>query len=317
MIFAVRLAVITLAAFTAAGLVGLCLVPLLRRRRASASTADAHARALFALRMMPSAASVGTSFVIALSFLFFESRNALETPGRVLGALALVGAVLIASSIVRAALLAIRARRAYGAWLDLAQPVDLGLRSSIPAIVVESTFPIVAVFGVFRRRLVIARSVLDQCPAEELAAVLAHEESHVRRGDNLRRVVMALAPDLLTLSRTARRIADEWHTATEEAADDAAARLGADGRATLAQALVRIARMAPEGDALQYLPTSALYRGENIEGRVRRLLAAPMPPPPRRRRVTELGTALGVMLISLVVLGLVQQIIELAMAALP
>ena len=77
MIFAVRLAVITLAAFTAAGLVGLCLVSLLRRR-ASASTADAHARALFALRMMPSAASVGTSFVIALSFLFFESRNALE-----------------------------------------------------------------------------------------------------------------------------------------------------------------------------------------------------------------------------------------------
>jgi Zn-dependent protease with chaperone function len=314
-IFAVRLAVVTLSAFTAAGLVGLCLVPLLRRR-ASASTADARARALFALRMMPAAASVGTSFVVALSFLFFESRNALETPGRVLAALAVVGAVLIAGAIGRAALLGIRARRAYGAWLELAQPVDPGFQSRIHAIVVESAFPIVAVFGVFRRRLVIARSVLDQCPPEELAAVLAHEESHIRRGDNLRRALMGLAPDLLTASRTGRRIADDWHTATEEAADDAAARLGADGRATLAQALVRIARMAPEGNALQYLPTSALYRGENIEGRVRRLLAPPVPPPPRRR-VTKLGTVLGLALVSLVVLGLVQQIIELAMIALP
>ena len=204
-----------------------------------------------------------------------------------LGALAVVGAVLIASSIVRAALLAIRAARRRVARPGSTRGPGTPVIDS--ASVVESTFLVVAVFGGFRRRLVIAGSVLDQCPAEELAAVLAHEESHVSRGDNLRRVVMALAPDLLTLSRTARRIADEWHTATEEAADDAAARLGADGRATLAQALVRIARMAPEGDALQYLPTSALYRGENIEGRVRRLLAAPMPPPPRRRRVTELG----------------------------
>jgi hypothetical protein len=44
---------------------------------------------------------------------------------------------------------------------------------SIPAVAVDADFPIVAVAGVVRPRLIIARSVLASCSHEELRAVLA------------------------------------------------------------------------------------------------------------------------------------------------
>ena len=56
-----------------------------------------------------------------------------------------------------------------------------------------------------------------------------------------------------------------------EAADDAASQAGADGRLRLASALIKVARLAP-GPAPALIPTSALYCGERLEGRIRRLL---------------------------------------------
>ena len=43
----------------------------------------------------------------------------------------------------------------------------------------------------------------------------------------------------------------------------------------LAEALIRVARLVPPGSSPVMVPASALYRGENLDQRVRRLLGPP------------------------------------------
>ena len=80
--------------------------------------------------------------------------------------------------------------------------------ATIPAFAVATPFPIVAVVGLFRPRLVIARSVLESCTPDELATIVAHEQAHVAHHDNLARALFLLAPDVvawLPLGDTAAR----------------------------------------------------------------------------------------------------------------
>jgi beta-lactamase regulating signal transducer with metallopeptidase domain len=118
----------------------------------------------------------------------------------------------------------------------------------------------------------VARSVLDVCSSEEFQAVLAHEEAHARQHDNLRRLALASAPDLLGLWPAGRQLEGAWMHAAELSADDAAADRW-DRGVHLASALVKVARLATTPSDL--LPASALYRDEPITERVQRLLDPP------------------------------------------
>jgi beta-lactamase regulating signal transducer with metallopeptidase domain len=185
-----------------------------------------------------------------------------------------------------------------------------------PAFVIESTFPIVAVVGIWRPRLIIARHVLNSCSSEELRAVLAHEQGHAERRDNLGRLLMAVTPDVISWLPFSKRIALAWHEAAEEAADECADALGPRGRLLLAEALIRVARMAPSEPPVA-VPASALYRGENIERRVRRLLS-PLAPVTIRWSRTErrLGRAAFILGCVLALQG-VYEIVEAAVTFLP
>ena len=231
------------------------------------------------------------------------------------GLTALAGAVLGAMAVRTVALFRATARMR-GVWLRRARPISLaGVR--IPAFSLPSAFPIVAVIGLVRPKLVIAQSVLDACTPDELAAVLAHEQGHLVRHDNLRRALMAIAPDVLAWTRRARALADDWHVATEQSADEYAACLGANGRTLLAEALIRVARMAQTLPRVHDLPTSALYRGENIEARVRGLLAPPKPIPPRPRFIVRAAVAAASTVIASLALGAIQGLIEVAVNVAP
>jgi hypothetical protein len=71
--------------------------------------------------------------------------------------------------------------------------------------------------------------------------------------------------------RVGRDMEERWRDASEEAADDYTVRASAPSALALADALLKVARMAPaEPVALPVL--SAVYRGGSIERRVRRLL---------------------------------------------
>ena len=86
----------------------------------------------------------------------------------------------------------------------------------------------------------------------------------------------------------------------------------------LAAALLRVARMVPAGQPRVHLPASALYRGEDLERRVRRLIDSPTPSPvaglSRRRRLM-----IGVFLLTLGALLLhgMHEVVEAAVTYLP
>ena len=316
MTFELRFLVVALAAFTVANLTA-CIWAIHRARR-PVRCADSAVRAatLRRLRLLPFVFSTGAMIWASLAFLLFERRHD-EDVGAVLVALAAAAFVLLCGTLVRLAVIAHRSRRARRAWMAGAMPLALpGI--DVPAFAVTSRFPVVAIVGVFRPTLIIARSVLATCSPEQILAIIAHERGHVRRQDNLVRLLLAVVPDILGWLPLSRRLLDAWHEAAEDAADDCAAALGRRGRVVLAEALLRVARLVPPGSKPLVLPASALYRGESIERRVRRLLAPPAESatPARARRYRAL---IASMLVTacLLTLDRVHDILEMAVTLLP
>ena len=84
-----------------------------------------------------------------------------------------------------------------------------------------------ALVGVLRPRLLITRPVLEALTDEELSASVAHELSHWRAWDNLKRLAMRAAPDILFATSAARALERRWAAASEHAADRGAGDSGA------------------------------------------------------------------------------------------
>jgi Zn-dependent protease with chaperone function len=141
---------------------------------------------------------------------------------------------------------------------------------SMPAFAVDTDAPVMALVGVLRPRLLITQPVLDALTDEELRAAAAHELGHQRAFDNLKRLAMRAAPDLLSLTRAARALERRWAVASEHAADRGAGD-GDRARCALASALVKVARLTPPVTPIGE-PISALVDGGDITSRVRRLL---------------------------------------------
>lgn len=316
MSFELRLLIVSLAAFAWAGAAGTALAVWLWRRPCRRSPAERASR-LLQLRLLPIGAAGSAAALAILSFLLYEPRNIDETTGWVLIGLAMAGGLLLVSATWRAVRVAAATRRAWRVLLDTAEPVAVA-DVDVPAFAVTSAFPVVAVVGFWRPRLVIARSVLAACSSDELRAILRHERHHLERRDNLRRAVLALAPDPLALLPASGRLLRAWHEATEEAADDFARHTGETGGIVLAQALLKVARLTPPGGCAPLLPASALYRGENLERRVRRLLDpagdSPGPIAPGRSLCVVAAAAFAGCVLAL---EEIHQIVEAAVNSLP
>jgi Zn-dependent protease with chaperone function len=314
--FDARFAIVILAAFATANTVA-AAVTVWQWHRAKAPLAPVdRATFLFHLRLLPLVAAVLWTGLATVSFFVFEPRHEDERIGIVLMSVSALGLALLLAAAVRVTVACLRHRRLVHLWLRDASPVTVA-GVSIPAVVIDATFPVVAVVGVWQPRLVIARRVLNECPADELAAILDHERGHIVRRDNARRLLLLALPDPLSWLRVGRLIDAAWHDAAEEVADEAAGDgCGDAGRVALAAALVRVAKMAPAGETLQELPASALYRGEPLERRVRRLLD-PIPPRPRAPRHYQwIGLALFISL-AIVLLNPIHDLLEVAVTILP
>ena len=312
MTFGMRLIVMALAAFAAGGFVGALVTWIVSRRRPRVMSEES---TLFVLRLLPMIAATVAASLTVLSFVLFEQRGG-ETTGISLPILATLAVGLFVSAAIRAWRLHHRTSRVLGSWLATAEEVRLP-DVPTPVLAISSSFPIVAVVGLMRQRVIIARSVLDVCSPDELRAILAHEQAHLDRHDNLRRAILTMAPDVLSWLPLSSRMLEAWHDACEGTADEASGRLGEHGRLLLAQALIRVARLASTSTspAVHDLPASALYRGENLDARIRRLLAPPSAPVAVRTTIhyvamfAVVGTLLG--------LGLIQDVLEAAVNFLP
>jgi beta-lactamase regulating signal transducer with metallopeptidase domain len=234
------------------------------------------AGALFLLRVLPAAGSaILTLGVIVPAFFFFEPRATSERVGPALLVFIVGAAALIAAGWRRAAVSWLHTRRLERAWRAGA------VRSAYSGMAVRvyrvaSELPLAALVGVFRPRLFVSDSFFDTLSAHERQAVLDHEAGHLRSRDNLKRTLMKLAPDGLSLSSVARELEAAWAIAAEEDADDHAA--GVDGARSLdlGSALLKASRMVPMPPAF----ASTFCDGAPIARRVERLLSDP----PQRRR---------------------------------
>ena len=316
MTFDGRLAVVALSTFAFAASAGSVVAVQVARRRRSEFPA-ASARAIFRLRMLPVTIGLAAMTQGILSFMVFEPRRDQEAVGVLLTVLAATGISLYGIALARWIRVTLATDRVVRGWMGTATPLAIeGI--PVPSYAIDATFPVVAVVGIFRRRLVVARQVLRACSPSELAAIWAHERWHLTHHDNIRRAMMACLPDPLSMTDAGERLTARWHEANELAADDSAGEIGPTGRCDLAAALLNVARLVPAGSPVSLLPVSALYRGEDINRRVRRLIGSPAP---RRRpgssRLHRFAIAFAIVVAAGLALHGMHEVVEAAVTYLP
>jgi Zn-dependent protease with chaperone function len=241
-------------------------------RRASALGPSRAASALLALKLAPGALALLFILGVFLPAQWrFEPSNAQESAGYTLVAFGLLGALTLALAARRAARDWRATRGLERRWMARASELRAPNAGGPPVYCLPDRIPVVSTTGLRHSRIFMSRPVVDALSGEELEASLAHERAHDRAHDNLKRLIVACSPDWLSLWPSGREIERRWREAVEFAADARAAS-GEEGRGLLlASALIKVARLAPQGGL--DLAGSGFYDGAPIWARVSRLLA--------------------------------------------
>jgi Zn-dependent protease with chaperone function len=247
------------------------------------------ARFLLALRLLPATLA---AFVVAglcvPSYLWLETNEATERVGLTCCAIALLGAAVWASSLMRSArsvLFSLRQSR----QCERAGRASEG--NSLPVTVMNSGAPMLALAGLVRPRVIVSRGVLETLSRDEIEAALEHEKAHRSSRDNLKRLILSLAPDIFPFAPAFTRLNHGWAKLIEWAADDEATAGDSRRSVSLAGALVHMARMGA-GPSVSALSSSFCGNDQNLTTRVDRLLGlAPVTENPPRRMRTALGIA--------------------------
>ena len=246
-------------------------------------------RFLLALRLLPAALAL---FVVAglcvPSYLWLEPETNAEEVGPGCLAAAILAAALWTISGARGVRAAARSARHARGCERLGRLSHLP-GSRLPVWILDAPAPLLSLVGVFRSRVVISSPVLSALSAGQLAAALRHEEAHEVSRDNLKRLLLLLAPGLLPGFHGFAAIERGWARFTEWAADDDAVAGDTRLSLSLAAALVRLARM---GGTASPSPLSTSFLGDSreISARVDRLLS-PAPFAPEQSRNSGLMAA--------------------------
>ena len=164
--------------------------------------------------------------------------------------------------------------------LERAKPKRVG-GSELPLFRLSIERPLCFTVGLLRPRIYISAGLLERLSPRDRQAVLAHEAAHIGRRDGWTGALLSGFYTLLPLPGS-RALLREWERAAERACDAEAARHVGDPCA-VATALVGVARLVTPG-AVPGAAHFAAPGGEDIEGRVRALLALPVSGSPGRRR---------------------------------
>jgi Zn-dependent protease with chaperone function len=252
------------AALTSAGVA--LAAPRLARRLARYAPAS-RAGLLFRVRLLPAVVAALWGFGVALPiFLWFEPRNTNETFARTLIGFGVVGLLLIGRGAWRAVGAWRATRVVMRGWQQRGRRLDVA-GIPMPVFAIDESFPTVAVVGFSRPALFIAERLLRECSEDEVRAMMLHECAHVATRDNFKRFMIRACPDFVGTGGALDRA---WACAAEEAADATAVAGQPASALDLAQALIRVARLAPRPSPP--VLASAFYFGGSIEARVRRLV---------------------------------------------
>ena len=232
-----------------------------------------NANLLFALRMSPLAAAAGITIAVTVpSFLWLEPRAIDEPMGGIALLLSLCGAALGIVGVLNMGMAVHRAARAISLWTHAAQPVKAtGVKATnaLPVLRISRPVPALVTAGIVRPRILLSVAAESALTAGELQAALRHEVAHVRRRDNLKRLLLRLVP-----FPGMGGLEAAWAEAAEMAADEAAVSNPAEAL-DLAAALIKLSRLAPMCRPADL--TAALLHGHGpasaVGARVERLLA--------------------------------------------
>jgi Zn-dependent protease with chaperone function len=280
--YGARLASIAAASFfavnLAAGVLSLALERMLRRRLQNCAPCRAAAIVLV-LRLAPGAVALAAVVVLCVpSFLVLEPAGTSESANVVCLVMASLGIALTSGAAVRSVAAWMRSRRRFPRSKGSREMLCLGTRR-ISVEIVDSRRPLLAMVGIARPRLVATRAVLRALKPAELDAALRHERAHAAFRDNSKRLLIAMAPDLIPFAPRFRALETSWARFAERSADDWAVAGSARRSVALATALVRVARLGTAAPAP--LTTSLLADAEDLEARVERLLRGPRPANPK------------------------------------
>jgi Zn-dependent protease with chaperone function len=262
------------------------------------------ARLLFAVRMVPLTLTLlGVLAFCIPSYLWLEPEATGEKVGFVCFLTAVLGVAIWALSIVRV----VHAVRGTARYLHRCERHGQHINvpgESAPALLLEDKSPVLAVAGVVHPRLLISHRVMRGLTTEQIEAALSHERAHRTSGDNLKRFLMLLAPDVLPFTRGFQALERRWAKTIEWAADDQAS-AGDPSRALyLADALVRVAKMGNQPQ-LSYLSSSLMADDHDLSERVDRLLRPqPIPDQPAKELIPLVSAAAGLVAASLMVVVL-------------
>jgi hypothetical protein len=281
----VRLLLLSSASFFLVQMVVAAMVSLFAPvaiRRAESIRPQRAARFLLTLRLSP--AGVAIIFVAALcvpSYFRFEPDAGKEVAGMACLAAAMFGA----------ALCGLAAWRSLGALIRSSLYLrQCGGRESVVGgekVWIVRDCAGLALAGIVRPRLLVSERAAADLSCEELAVALRHEHAHRASGDNLKRLLILMAPALFPGLRT---IEKAWERCAEWAADDWAAEGDAERRAALAAALVLVAQLQP-GMRMPALATSLVDANDDLSLRVERLLTGAATCEARRREGVALAAA--------------------------
>jgi len=260
-------------------------------------SASARAQLLFLLRLAPGlAALLCVAAFLVPAYVLFEPRNSGEMITLELGMFALLSLCGLGFAVWRGFAARRATRRLVKDWLSHARPLDHP-DVTMPAFRFQHPFPVLAIVGALRPRLFVAEQVLRLLSKEEFAAALAHEKGHLAAGDNVKRGLLRACHDTLGFIPFGRCLDRSWAAAAEAAADEYAARRSASMALDLASALLKVARVAPQGGRPAMPAGALLIPGEpgSITARILRLTQlATNPESPRRAHPAGWGLALGI-----------------------
>jgi Zn-dependent protease with chaperone function len=242
---------------------------------------------LFALRVLPLAASVAITFAVVVpSFQLLEPRSMDidEGMGAIPLAMGICALVLIASGCYRVITAQTQTARLVRRWLNGAHPLDVDAISQIDAEAdaqrgvrcdarsfaqgvafrSKDEAPPLLLVGVGKPRVLVSESAVALLSHDELRIALKHEFAHMKSRDNLKKLICRFCP-----FPGMAKLESAWSQAAELAADDAAVS-NLDDAVDLAAALVKLSRLSP----LEAAPVCAVgFVSGSISARVARLLA--------------------------------------------
>jgi beta-lactamase regulating signal transducer with metallopeptidase domain len=256
---------------------------------------------LFALRVAPFLVASGATLAFAVpSFLLLEPRSVDEPMSAVPVALGLCGMAALLAGIWKAATAWVRASRTVSRWSSNARVLQsraLDSMDSISVMRIPGAAPPLTAAGIVRPSVWLSQAAEFVLTERELRSALRHEMVHVRRRDNLRKLLLRMVafPGMA-------KFESAWREAAEMAADDAAVSSASEAL-DLAAAVIKLSRLAPLAPAAELTTALVNSPAESVNARVERLLAwtEPRKTPPHGHSFLYAFCAAAAMVVTLAV----------------